>query len=411
MWRSLVSALSISSIFLLLALPYSYSFAIVKGYRGGKCQHSSTFVVPSWSSFGLVNSDLSHKMKCVFPVYAAADDELPQETKAKGAKKKSGKDKKKSASTTKVGKRGKKEPTMIMEHQAQQEQEQPFAPSAADLVPSKEESKATSPPSFEIDYQSANDLILEETEGATLTSQDEDELYSLLYSDISGQPDVDYDELERQRREAEEQTYAHYEYYNQTLVDEDGVELMWDPIFGPSNPIDERAIVTPLESYMVAEHTRDETMLTPLFSDDDPEKQFNDQVKQIRLDMKKLETYVDPHLQLEVPRNVKPWYGTVGEESPYEPKEWSNNRFTKAEDKTDFGKLDPYRARKLAVQMARQHNNEWLPEGVSEHRRAKVCLLYWLILLCLWFKKVDVKLTYFELFTCLSTANEILSRV
>lgn len=53
----------------------------------------------------------------------------------------------------------------------------------------------------------------------------------------------------------------------------------------------------------------------------------------------------------------------------YEPKPFENNRFTKQEDKTDFTKMDPYRARKTAVELARSTNNEWLPEGYSEEKK------------------------------------------
>uniref|UniRef100_A0A7S2K256 Uncharacterized protein n=2 Tax=Leptocylindrus danicus TaxID=163516 RepID=A0A7S2K256_9STRA len=47
-----------------------------------------------------------------------------------------------------------------------------------------------------------------------------------------------------------------------------------------------------------------------------------------------------------------------------------NNRFTDPKDKTDFNSMDPYRARKTAVQYARATNTEWLPEGYADAKIA-----------------------------------------
>eukprot|EP00594_Rhizosolenia_setigera_P009876 CAMPEP_0178956690 /NCGR_PEP_ID=MMETSP0789-20121207/10433_1 /TAXON_ID=3005 /ORGANISM="Rhizosolenia setigera, Strain CCMP 1694" /LENGTH=448 /DNA_ID=CAMNT_0020638725 /DNA_START=91 /DNA_END=1437 /DNA_ORIENTATION=- len=163
-----------------------------------------------------------------------------------------------------------------------------------------------------------------------------------------------------------------YEYVSEKQHDEEGVEIGWDPIFGPSNPIDERTIVTQMDSYMIDDKTKDETMLTPLFPDpNDPEIEFNDEVKNIRKDLKIVETYTDEYLNVEVPRNVAKWYG-YPQELSYPKKDFMNNRYTKPEDKTDFTKLTPFRARKKAVELARSTTNEWLPEGKSyEYHKSK----------------------------------------
>lgn len=160
------------------------------------------------------------------------------------------------------------------------------------------------------------------------------------------------------------------EYYTENPVDEDGVEKGWDPLYGPSNPFDERTIVSPVESYMIAESSRNDEMLEQRFPPSDPECGFNDEVTEIRKDLKIIETYVDPFLDIEVPRHVATWHG-YHQETKFPKKDFMNNRFTKPEDKTDFTKLDPYRARQKAVEMARSKNCEWLPEGYSEQYKMK----------------------------------------
>ena len=159
------------------------------------------------------------------------------------------------------------------------------------------------------------------------------------------------------------------EHITENEVDEEGVEVGWDPMFGPSNPFDTRTVITESESHMVAERTRDDRIAPPpFFEPDDPESALNDEVKQIRKDMKIIDTQHDEWLGIDVPRNVATWYGDVeGEtEKPFAPKAFENNRFTEPEDKTDFYSWDPTRARKTAIEIARSKNNEWLPEGVSE---------------------------------------------
>lgn len=158
-------------------------------------------------------------------------------------------------------------------------------------------------------------------------------------------------------------------------VDDEGIEIGWDPIYGPSNPLDTRTIVTPLDSYVIAAHTRNESMVARSFRDNtdaNPEVTFNRHVTRVRKDMRRIETYRDPHLvdDYDVPKNVAKWYG-YPEQLSFPKKDFMNNKFTAPEDKTDFTKLSPYRARKKAVELARAYNNEWLPEGVSAERQRK----------------------------------------
>jgi hypothetical protein len=221
-------------------------------------------------------------------------------------------------------------------------------------------------------------VVVEETEEDDAEDSQGDDSEIASFDQLFSQQSNDQQEqMELQRQKLEDEIYDKYEYYKPSPkdFDEDGIEILSSPIFGPYNPIDERAIVTPLESYMVAEHSRNENSTLPstvVFLDDE-EKAFQEEVRQIRKEMKRLDTYIDPHLQLPVPRNVRPWHGTVQEDKiPYEPKDFMNNRFTKPEDKTDFTKLDPYTARKTAVRLALMDNNEWLPAGVSEAYFEKV---------------------------------------
>jgi len=165
------------------------------------------------------------------------------------------------------------------------------------------------------------------------------------------------------------------EYVETNPVDEEGIEIGWDPIYGPSNPLDTRTIVTPLDSYVIAEHTRNESMVAPAFrdnTDQNPEVPFNKHVTRVRKDMRRIETYQDPYLldQYEVPSNVAKWHG-YPEQLSFPKKDFMNNKFTEPERKTDFTKLTPYQARRKAVELARAYNNEWLPEGVSTERKRK----------------------------------------
>jgi hypothetical protein len=72
----------------------------------------------------------------------------------------------------------------------------------------------------------------------------------------------------------------------------DGVELGYDPIFGPSSPIDKRTILGAKDSYMVDPATRDEKRLQPQFAQNDPELQYNQEVVEFRQAMDIMETFV-----------------------------------------------------------------------------------------------------------------------
>ena len=156
-------------------------------------------------------------------------------------------------------------------------------------------------------------------------------------------------------------------YLPENPKDEDGVEVGFTAVFGPSNPIDDRTILGTKDSFMVDERYRDDSLLTPQFKEDDPEIQFNEDVVQFRKSLQLLETYIDPFLpkDMPVPRHVAKWHG-YPQPVFLEPHNFTNNRFTKDADRTDFDALSPYRARVRAVELARAKNAEWLPDGVSQ---------------------------------------------
>eukprot|EP00547_Thalassionema_nitzschioides_P010203 CAMPEP_0194224688 /NCGR_PEP_ID=MMETSP0156-20130528/37995_1 /TAXON_ID=33649 /ORGANISM="Thalassionema nitzschioides, Strain L26-B" /LENGTH=412 /DNA_ID=CAMNT_0038956363 /DNA_START=138 /DNA_END=1376 /DNA_ORIENTATION=- len=163
-----------------------------------------------------------------------------------------------------------------------------------------------------------------------------------------------------------------FRYVEENPVDEDGVEIGYDPMRGSSHPIDERTIVGTSDSYMIADDTRDDSLLTPIFHPGDVEEPLNKEIEKFRKSLDIIETYTDPFLgpDVEVPRNVAKWHG-LPQRLSYPEKDFTNNRFTKEEDMTDFDALSPYVARKTAVQYARAKNAEWLPEGVSAEYHAK----------------------------------------
>lgn len=156
-------------------------------------------------------------------------------------------------------------------------------------------------------------------------------------------------------------------YLASNPVDEDGIEVGFTAVFGPSNPIDQRTILGTKDSYMVDERYRDDSRLTPLFPDGDPEIDANTDVVQFRQSLALLETYIDPFLPatMEVPRHVAKWHG-YPDQVFLEPHNFTNNRFTTDADRTDFDALTPFRARQRAVELARAKNAEWLPDGVSQ---------------------------------------------
>lgn len=157
---------------------------------------------------------------------------------------------------------------------------------------------------------------------------------------------------------------SRFEHIKSVPVDDDGVEYMYDPIFGRANPIDERTILNPQDSYMIDDETRDDAIVTPTFLEGDVEIDYNADITAFRKSLKIVETFVDPYLNIEVPRHKAKWYG-YPEQIGYPDKPDLENRFTKPEDKTDFDSLSPYRARKKAIELARSKNNEWLPKGKS----------------------------------------------
>lgn len=162
-------------------------------------------------------------------------------------------------------------------------------------------------------------------------------------------------------------------YVSEIPVDEDGIEIGWDPIFGSSNPIDDRTIVGTVDSYVVDEETRNITMVTPQFHPGDLEEELTEEVRQFRKSLDIIETYIDPYLpkDLEIPRHKARWYGEP-ERLSYPERNYTNNRFTRDEDLIDFDAMEPYQARKLAVQLARSKNAPWLrPEVSQEYHRSK----------------------------------------
>lgn len=163
-----------------------------------------------------------------------------------------------------------------------------------------------------------------------------------------------------------------FRYIEENPVDDEGVEIGWDPMRGTSNPIDTRTIIGTADSYMIDDETRDDSMLTPTFHPEDIEKPFNEEIVKFRKSLDIIETYTDPFLgpDVEVPRNVAKWHG-LPQRLSYPEKDYTNNRFTKDKDLTDFDALSPYVARKTAVQYARAKNAEWLPAGVSAEYHAK----------------------------------------
>lgn len=156
-------------------------------------------------------------------------------------------------------------------------------------------------------------------------------------------------------------------YLPENPKDEEGVEVGFTAVFGPSNPIDERTILGTKDSYMIDDRTRDDSLLTPQFPEDDPEIEYNENLVQFRQSLELLETYIDPFLpqDMPVPRHVAKWHG-YPEPTFLEAHNFTNNRFTADEDRTDFDALTPHRARERAVELARSRNAEWLPDGVSQ---------------------------------------------
>eukprot|EP00579_Thalassiosira_antarctica_P005790 CAMPEP_0201893878 /NCGR_PEP_ID=MMETSP0902-20130614/39574_1 /ASSEMBLY_ACC=CAM_ASM_000551 /TAXON_ID=420261 /ORGANISM="Thalassiosira antarctica, Strain CCMP982" /LENGTH=401 /DNA_ID=CAMNT_0048425795 /DNA_START=10 /DNA_END=1215 /DNA_ORIENTATION=+ len=166
-----------------------------------------------------------------------------------------------------------------------------------------------------------------------------------------------------------------FEYVEGEQLDEEGIEVGYNPVFGHSNPIDGRTILNPPDSYVIDEKTRDDRLVTKDFPDGDPELKANAEIIAFRKSLKQTETYTDEFLKMEVPRHTAKWHG-YPEQLSFPKQDYMNNRFTKPEDATDFDALGAARARKVAVQMARAKNNEWLPEGTSAAYHARKTAIY-----------------------------------
>eukprot|EP00571_Detonula_confervacea_P014602 CAMPEP_0172308834 /NCGR_PEP_ID=MMETSP1058-20130122/9310_1 /TAXON_ID=83371 /ORGANISM="Detonula confervacea, Strain CCMP 353" /LENGTH=419 /DNA_ID=CAMNT_0013021343 /DNA_START=40 /DNA_END=1299 /DNA_ORIENTATION=+ len=166
-----------------------------------------------------------------------------------------------------------------------------------------------------------------------------------------------------------------YDYVKDIPLDEEGNEMGYNPIFGHSNPIDGRTILNPPDSYVIDEKTRDDRLVPKDFPDGDPETEANTEIVAFRKSLQQVETYTDPFLKMEVPRHTAKWHG-YPEQLSYPKQDYMNNRFTKPEDATDFDALGPALARKVAVQMARAKNNEWLPAGTSADFHASKTAIY-----------------------------------
>lgn len=166
-----------------------------------------------------------------------------------------------------------------------------------------------------------------------------------------------------------------FEYEKDAPLDANGDIVGYDPMFGHSNPIDGRTILNPPDSYVIDERTRDDRLVPHDFPEGDIEEGTNAEITAFRKSLRQVETYTDPFLNMEVPRHTAKWHG-YPEQLSYPKKDYMNNRFTKPEDRTDFDALGPAMARKVAVQLARAKNNEWLPEGTSEAYHASKTAIY-----------------------------------
>jgi len=201
-------------------------------------------------------------------------------------------------------------------------------------------------------------------DAATLGQYDISDLNTKF--DYEWDPDTDPDPnlIETQSKD---EIISSGKYILETEKDEEGIEVGYNPMFGPSNPIDERTRIGTIDSYMIDVNTRDEKMLTPEFFPDDPEVAYNEDIVQYRRSMDIIETYQDEFLpqSMPVPRNVAKWYG-YPEPMGFESKNYTNNRFTELENLTNFDELPVFRARQKAIELARSNNAEWMADGVSQ---------------------------------------------
>ena len=215
----------------------------------------------------------------------------------------------------------------------------------------------------EAEYDTEDPEALDAETLGTWTIYDLQSKFDYEWDPRSGEPDPNQVALD----------HAYDQLLPETAKDEEGVEVGYTPFFGPSNPIDQRTILGTRDSYMIDEASRDETRLTPQFEPDDLELGYNEDVVKFRKSLDLMETYLDPFLpaKMEIPRHVAKWHG-YPEQTHFRPQNFTNNRFTAPENKTDFSKLSPFRARQLAVEMARAQNAEWMPRHVSMEAHAKI---------------------------------------
>ncbi|CAB9520296.1 expressed unknown protein [Seminavis robusta] len=156
--------------------------------------------------------------------------------------------------------------------------------------------------------------------------------------------------------------------YKETVeVDDDGVELGFNPLYGPSSALDTRTILGAQESYMINDKTKDDSMLPPQFPEGDLEIDYNQEVVNFRKSLDIIETYTDEFLppEMPIPRHVAKWHG-YPEPMSYPHQTKRQNPFVDPETATDFSVLTPYQARRKAVELARAQNSDWLPNGKSQ---------------------------------------------
>ena len=216
----------------------------------------------------------------------------------------------------------------------------------------------------ETEYDTDDPEALDAATLGTWTIYDLQSKFDYEWDPRSGEPDPNQVALDRVQNDL----------LPETAKDEQGIEIGYTPYFGPSNPIDTRTILGTRDSYMIDETTCDPTRLTPQFAPDDViELEYNADVVRFRKSLDLMETFVDPFLpsHLEIPRHVAKWHG-YPEQTHFRPQNFTNNRFTAAENRTDFSTLTPFRARTLAVEMARSQNAEWMPSHVSEAAHSKI---------------------------------------
>jgi hypothetical protein len=201
-------------------------------------------------------------------------------------------------------------------------------------------------------------------DAATLGQYDITDLRAKFEWEWDPQTDADPNLLENQKYDGVGRLI---QYLPETEKDEDGIEVGYDPLYGPSNPVDERTIMGIRESYVVDPATRNEDMVTPQFHPGDLEIGYNEDFVKYRQSLDIIETYRDQFLpdNMPVPSSSANWYG-YPEQLKYPEKNYTNNRYTKLEDLTNFDEMTPHRARQRAVELARANNAEWMPDGVSQ---------------------------------------------